>query len=753
MLNFLKIFFKPPTLQGLSLKAFLANLPLDGLKTGVDNVRCDVHLSDGLHKTVHNLVLLILAKHTRAEEILNLDKSVSLPDEKEQFKRLCTEVLTDAVNKAKLRDQPVINTLAQVAVIKLLLKEIKNSYDNLLDMGGNAVREYEIASKREKTISMKNTLTNLTQQKNILLCAISREIFQSLSEIYHHGLNEMRRINFGDEAIISDDVFLNPMLFAENPSDNVFMLEEYDILMGHREEDPDKYQALIDTVSKAFSEINDKDGETSDETFREKLNEWIGNEDNVDILFNHFQTRHLMRQLKMKKGDKNQIKAMNEEAAAQKKRLDFFYKKFRQAGLMQRIAALYEMRPIYSEYCPPLVSQVIVQYMIVPSNRKAVRQRLERSKGFYGKTFSSEELDMAAMRCKKIGKSAKKAYLMRFLKAFFRYHRDFQYANMLRNAINTIHLVTEEKIIRLSKTNNTLYEFLLNHEQVFEEKPIIRHVIIKADVRGSTDITHRMTERKLNPASYFSLNLFDPITKILGEYDASKVFVEGDAIILSVFEREETPEGWYGVARACGLAMNMHSIVQRYNTRNQEYQLPIIELGIGISFKDGAPLFLFDGANRIMISSAINLADRLSGCSKAVRKKSELSKGHFNLYVFQTVSEEEMSKTADDLFLRYNVNGIELNASGFKKLRKEIDLKSISATMATFGTSESNTFYVGKFPTVHGQYQSLVIREAPVPQINPDTLEIIKITSKNYYEVCTNPKIIDKDFILHGGGI
>ena len=744
MLNLFKNRFKPPTLQGLLLKPFLANLSLEGLKTGVDNVRCDVHLTDELHKAIHNLVPLFLAKHTRSEEILNLDKSVSLSEEKEQFKRLCTEVLTDAVNKAKLRNEPVLNTLAQVAVIKLLLKEIRNSYDNLLDMCGNAVREYQIASELEKAISLKNKLTNLTQQKNIILCAFSREVFQSLSEINLRGLNEIRRSNFGDEAIIQDDVFLNPMLCVENPSDNVFLIEEYDILMEHREEDPDKYQVLKDTVSKAFSEINNKDGETSDETFREKLNEWIGNEDNIDILFNCFQTRHLMQQLKKKKGDKNQIKAMNEEAAAQEKRLDFFYKKFRQAGFMQRIAALYEMRSIYSEYCPPLVPQVIVQYMIVPSGRKAVKQRLERSKGFYGKTLSSDKLDTVTKRYEKIGKKAKKAYLIRFLKAFFRYHRDFQYANMLRNAINMIHLVTEEKTIRLSKANNTLYEFLLDNEQDSEERPITRHVIIKADIRGSTDITHLMTERKLNPASYFSLNLFNPITKILGEYDASKVFVEGDAIILSVFEHEEKPEGWYGVARACGLAIKIHSIVQRYNTRNKEYQLPVIELGIGISFKDGAPLFLFDGENRIMISSAINLADRLSGCSNAVRKKSELSKGSFNLYVFQTVSEEEMSKTADDLFLRYNVNGIELNPSGFKKLKQEIDLKSISATTATLGTSESNTFYVGKFPTIHGQYQSLVIREAPVSQINPYTFEIIKITSRKYYEVCTNPNIYEQ---------
>jgi hypothetical protein len=124
-----------------------------------------------------------------------------------------------------------------------------------------------------------------------------------------------------------------------------------------------------------------------------------------------------------------------------------------------------------------------------------------------------------------------------------------------------------------------------------------------------------MNERGLNPASYFSLNFFDPISEILSEYDAHKVFIEGDAIILSIFEREDTPSGWYSVARACGMAINMLMIINRYNKKSQEYQLPILELGIGICHRADAPTFLFDGDNRIMISPAINLADRLSGCT------------------------------------------------------------------------------------------------------------------------------------------
>jgi hypothetical protein len=272
------------------------------------------------------------------------------------------------------------------------------------------------------------------------------------------------------------------------------------------------------------------------------------------------------------------------------------------------------------------------------------------------------------------------------------------------------------------------------------ERPIINHTIIKADLRGSTDITHQMNERGLNPASYFSLNFFDPISEILSEYDAHKVFIEGDAIILSIFEQEDTPSGWYSVARACGMAINMLMIINRYNKKSQEYQLPILELGIGICHRADAPTFLFDGDNRIMISPAINLADRLSGCNKSVRHIIRKNISPFNLFVFQGASDEEVEKTADDLFLRYNVNGIELNEAGFRKLAQEIDLKQFVGDIPDLQL-EKVRLYTGKFPTKSGRYQRLVLRESDVPAVKPKDLSQLHFTHRKYYEVCTSPTL------------
>ncbi|MBI5895385.1 MAG: hypothetical protein HZB24_05035, partial [Desulfobacterales bacterium] len=372
--------------------------------------------------------------------------------------------------------------------------------------------------------------------------------------------------------------------------------------------------------------------------------------------------------------------------------------------------------------------------------RKAIKARLKRLTNVYGREFSLAPLNRKIKAMEQMSAAKSKAYLIRFLNGFARYHRDLSNIAIMREAMERAHLAVEEKTVTLCRENNKLCEFLLSHEQETSKKPIINHVVVKADVRGSTDITHRMNERGLNPASYFSLNFFDPISEILSEYDAAKVFIEGDAVILSIFEREDTPSDWYGVARACGIAINMLIIIQRYNEKSRHNELPILELGIGISYLDKAPTFLFDGNNRIMISPAINHADRLSSCSKNARKVFARDRGPFNLYVVQNKSEEELAATADDLNVRYNVNGIELSPAGFEKLSKEIDLKVLPAEIRDLHGNKV-TLYVGKFPTKSNRYQRLIVRESQIPVVDPQTLKMLRISSRKYYEVCTHPKL------------
>src|SRR2546429_1565874 len=59
-----------------------------------------------------------------------------------------------------------------------------------------------------------------------------------------------------------------------------------------------------------------------------------------------------------------------------------------------------------------------------------------------------------------------------------------------------INLVTTEKARELSRLNNRLYECVLQEEARPAQDNVISHVIIKADVRGSTRMTQDLLDRK-----------------------------------------------------------------------------------------------------------------------------------------------------------------------------------------------------------------------------------------------------------------
>ncbi len=758
MLGFFKKFFRFPGLRELPLKTSAVSFSLEKLVRGVDNIRYDVYLSPDFRKSVSKIVTQLIASHTHSEEILNLENTSNWVKEKDEFKHRCYEVMQDGINKAKQRHEIQIDYLLQTAIISLIIAEIRARFEKLLVQLKSRIREQEGARRQEESLRLKKELSALQENRKNILRKAGREMFQYVTDVRNKDLKDMREANFGAEGCLPDYVFSNPIFHLEDPDDDFFMIEEYDVLLGRRVEDPDNYAALMAFLRDVLTEMDRKHEKTSEKKnsisqpggavsklhfdtpeYKAEIEGWLTDTDNIALLFNYFETEQRYKALKKQKADRQAILELKNRSAVQKAFLNFMFRKFKKKKLSERIVAMYEMQSVYLEYCPPLVPQLVLQYLISPKARKSVAARLKRLKTYYGKSFSLRPLRNIILKMEKKNTRTRKAYLIRFLEGVIRYHRDFQIFSTLKEAMDSINLATEEKIIGLSRANNSLYEFLLPHERESEVRPVISHVIVKADVRGSTDIVHKMKEKKLNPATHFSLNFFDPITEILPEYGAVKVCIEGDAYILAIYERENSPENWYSVARACGLAIQMISIISRYNVKNEKYQLPTLELGIGVTYREEAPTIFFDGDHQIMISSGINLADRLSGCSKSVRKKMAGNKEPFNLYVFQGVSDEAVAATSDDLFLRYNVNGIELDIGGFVKLSREIDLKTVEFSV----NKKKRTFYTGKFPTANSMYQRLLIREERIPRVDPDSLEITGLTNRRYYEVCVNPVLYE----------
>ena len=327
----------------------------------------------------------------------------------------------------------------------------------------------------------------------------------------------------------------------------------------------------------------------------------------------------------------------------------------------------------------------------------------------------------------------------RYLRDFMKYHRDFRSLEVLNLALDSVNLIGNEKLLELSKVNGTLYEFLLADEQKPSEEKVRDHVIIKADVRDSTRLTRTLVERGLNPASFFSLNFYDPVNKLLPKYTATKVFIEGDAIILAIMGREG--ETALAVGRASVLAREMVEIVRGYNELLARSGLPGIELGLGISYVQSAPLFLMDGEQRIMISDAINESDRLSSCNKRARQVMEKMQSPFRVYAFQTVSDADAAGSAEDFAIAYNLGGVRINQAAFGKLKQEISLEPWQMKLPSLWGSEPYRLFRGLVPIGNDIFRKIVVRESKVALIDPKTFTLVKWSDRSYYEVCTAAEI------------
>jgi hypothetical protein len=752
MIAFPRFASKPPSLKTLPLKRYLIDFSLSRLALGVDNLHIDVRISPLVHSAVKGAASVLMIKYSHCENFFENEKKDRRENEKIALRQVCAKLLRETINRAKSESEVQIDFLGQFSLAKLFLEEIDEAYHHLITKFGALIRAYELSRQVDQLelFRIKEKLTEIKHNQKRLIRLVGEELFQLLADIHAKTLRSIRESNFPAGDILPDSFFTNPTLHTDHVADDFLLMDSY-ALLGQRSDDPDNYGNYLSIIRELLVKTDlgrygtavgvDEEGETGKADVASadpaEWDPWLMELGNIDLMFDCFDSREQYASAKRRKESTAFLLGLKSRMRIQKRMLDLFYRRFKTSGLIKCIVAAHEMKNIYRAYCPPLRPLQVQEYLVKRGSRKNLVRELKRRKSSGGTDFSLAPLHETVRRINRSGARKKKECLLIFLKDFFRYHRDLENGRLLKQAMGAISLVRDEKTELLSKKNRLLYEFLLPEERVTEEKPVIGHVIIKADIRGSVGITHTMRARGLNPASHFSLNFFDPISEILGDYGASKVFIEGDAIILSIHENDDPTQGHYSVARACGLAVTMLHIVRQYNIKNREHDLPVLELGIGIAYKPSPPAFLFDGDSRIMISEAINLADRLSGCDKRLLERKDHDR-IFNLSVFQNRRDADAEATPDDLFLRYNVDGIELHREAFVKLAGEINLTSIDYPAGNEGKTR---LYSGKAPTVSGKVQSLVIREAAVLELKPDSLDVIGPTSNRYYEVCTRQAV------------
>jgi hypothetical protein len=426
-------------------------------------------------------------------------------------------------------------------------------------------------------------------------------------------------------------------------------------------------------------------------------------------------------------------------AAEQRARLlEELIVRLEQRDLLVHILASYQLRNICHDYCPPIHLQQLKKALVSREEFKRVEDILKQ---FPARQYSTQRIDELSKKIRKMPREEVRAVVIRFTEDFMRLRRDTRNYERLSAAMERVNLVRNERTRELSEMNRSLYEFLLPEEARPAEDRVLSHTIIKADVRGSTKITQDLLARGLNPASLFSMNFYEPVKRILERYGAAKVFIEGDALVLAIYETESNRAQQRAVSKACALARQILAVSSAYNERPESADLPRLELGVGIAYQGSPPTYWMDTDSRIMISRALNLSDRLSSCSKAARRMLSQNPSLFRLFLFQTMTEGVAEDEADEFLIRFNLNGVELNDEGFQKLQEEIALTPLETDCVMPWGKERVTFFFGETPVGEG-LEPVLIRRGFVRQMLPGG-KIGEAGARPYYEVCVNPKVLE----------
>jgi hypothetical protein len=708
-------------------------LAFSDLQLGVDNLRYDVCLSPRISADLSFHLGRYICRFGGVESLFEMDvpfasesKFVRAAEggvklrkpEPADLKTLLVSAHLAILNRAKAEGNPSVDVLGRLAVLKFIRIELQAQFARILEQCRMKSKSLE-GVRQDKMMQTQERVSAFQVLKKITLRRAGQEMLRLLREIEKETLARTRRSLLGEQPTDCYRLFLNPLALTEDGRDDYLSAEHY-YMFGNFDKDPDRFPNLRQFALNFLRELGY--GESADD---EHLGQALNVPENATILV----------------GTGNGEDSTAEDRN-RKDRLEIWTRMLQREGVLPLVVASYEAVPLLAEYAPRVNPQQI-------KNALLFREEAERVEKIIGESrLQSDRLYAAVGRVASCRGSERSRFAARLLHDLFCYHRDLQGLAALSAGFDSINLVSDDKVRKLSTVNGMLYEFLPPEEQKPAEDRVVHHVVLKADVRDSSRLTRSLMENGMNAASYFSLNLYDPVNKLLAKYGATKVFLEGDAIIVALLEREG--EAMVSVGRACVLAWEIVNLLHEYNELLSRSGLPEMEVGLGIAYQDSSPLYLMDGEHRIMISDAINESDRLSSCNKRVRKKLAPDAGVFQVYSVQVGGADTNKDAADagmdEMRLNYNVGGICLSEAAFGKLQQEISMTSWEPGRSVPGFSgpwvdKQCEFFVGTVPIANGAFRKIVIRKNRIAQVDIRDLSNPRWTGRYYYEVCANPAV------------
>ncbi|XOV88340.1 MAG: hypothetical protein ACFHX7_00290 [Pseudomonadota bacterium] len=724
------------------------------LTRGTDGYHVDVQLAKGFVLYTRE-VIEETVKRTIAGK-----RPTGKADDMESLRDAYEAMVKDSLHRTKTDLTGRQVQILQFAIIKFVIQEVRAEIDSVLKQLEDTLAQQQYSGSRSLLVTQER-LTWMRQQYPHIQYRACRAIMRLLQREETRDLRNLREQFLGDSLRELANILFNPLLAASNPLEPELLVDSYALWPKQLSEMTETLEKLLsdrfpslavlplrsaEPAGTGQNEVYDEVGGLfailpfmgSSQDQKDAISEdfcWLEQPGNIRLLFDpavHEQALEAIDGMRAQWSFKSETKKLLRTAHDARRAL------VDDAAFEETVAG-YLLREKWSPAWAEVLDITTACAYVAGHDDKKILAKIDPGKE--GVTLVVRELDELARECSRALKEETDEYVVRMLTDYSRFRLHLRYFRFAHRLFNRLSVITEPEEIQLARAGGHLYR-LTGGDDVDAaeagEPQIIHHAVLKADVRGSTVVTRELIRQNLNPAAYFSTRFFGPINQLLSVYGAVKVFIEGDAVILAIYEEDQSPDQWYAVSRACGIAKEMLDIVVSKNANARQTGLPTLEIGIGICFAAERPLFLFDENKPIMISPAIGTADRMSSCSWKLRE--EFESGSFNVEVLEIAEGDSTRGEKGQHHIRYNVNGILLATEGFRKLQSEIPLRKIRVKVG----DAQETMFVGRFPDVLGKERDLVIREGRVGLFENEHRVKGAETGDVFYEILPNNKLANQ---------
>lgn len=736
----------------------LPSLHFNILPRGIDNIHIDVHISPQFRKNigrmVHTLIPLVIKQLQQGSR-----RPLALPKRQvETLRSQFHDLLNIALHRAKVTGEKQLPDLLLVATFKLVHAEVNNSVAAILQKSKEGRKEHALRGFKPK--SNDRIIAWLFRYRDDIIALSNRLLLEAVCTGEKETLKKGAKSYLGKDSLFALHALESPLVLAESSTSERLQMEHY-ITLGQQQSDENSFVNIDTLLSEVFDgclelieksktggnkeiEYLQRGGDINSNTIHSLSQPSVlMNPANVSILLDTDWTQNKLKKTN-KFSDIKRYRKLLQHRRFQRLLHDKLKLSLKKAGLATWVVAGFEARKLLLSSGSNASAAQLTALLARKQSKQEFTQKLADT--FRGMTTPPPEGAVTEV-WQKVHKQQEPlldVYLLPFVRRFAHYRRDLLILLLYQRAAAEVTLLDKEKDIDTSRANFSLYEFLHHSEAESANAPILSHAIIKADLRGSTEVTEKLTELELNPATHFDRNFFSPINAVIESYGAEKVFIEGDAIILILNDRGGVNHERLIAARACGLAVRILQIVAKQNRELVAYGLPELELGIGISYHNGPPRYLFDGQHRITISPAINRADRLSACNWSIRKWHEIhGKGsdHIEVYTPSPNAMGHGEKAQKDMV--FNLNGILIEESVYQRIITELTPKKIQNPLPGI---QQSSLYAFQFPDLAGTNHHLVIRQAPYhlfdPECSVDDCEAVE--NRYFYEVIHRREMLDQ---------